>query len=114
MANKKNDFDLQKTTKGANALKKYTDKATKKERKTYTKAEELDAMENMKTSGLKGVKMPRMNLAFKPSVYEYLNTVCAHNGMTRTQFINALIESNMKENKKLYEKIKEDKDQFKI
>ena len=44
---------------------------TRKQRRTYTDTEALEAMQEMQTSGRKGVKLPRINMAFTPDNYTF-------------------------------------------
>lgn len=106
----KKDFfkEEEATSKALETLNKVSGGKKRKTRTDeYTEAEKQDAMESMQTSGKKGVKLPRMNLAFKPSNYDYLTTICASTGTTKTQFINKLIEESLNKNKKLYEQLKQ-------
>lgn len=77
---------------------------TRKERKTYTEEEQKKAMNEMRTSGRKGVKMPRINMAFSPEVYEYIQTMSRVRGETMTKFINHEMKKSMKENADIYAK----------
>lgn len=63
-----------------------------KDRKTYTEQEIKEAQEQLKTSGRKGAALPRINLAFKPSNYEFVKTAATIYGMNLTEFINYVIE----------------------
>ena len=73
----------------------------KKKRKArkddYTDEEIKAALYKMRTNGLKGVKLPRINLAFRPDIYEFTRTMAAAAGMNYTAFINMILEQYMNE-----------------
>lgn len=77
-----------------------------KETPRYSKAQQLDYMERFETSGKKGVKLPRINLAFKPSVYEYVHTMAEVSGVSMTMFVNKVLEDHMQKNETIYEAAK--------
>lgn len=56
----------------------------------------------------KATKEPkrRVNMEFKMSNYEYAQTMAGLKKQNFTEFINSLIEQNMKENEALYNQIK--------
>lgn len=70
------------------------DKKKRGPRRTYTEQEAQEIAETMKTSGRKGVKLPRVNFAFSPSNYEYVCTMSRVSGMNMTEFINAVIKEH--------------------
>lgn len=63
----------------------------RKERKTYTAQEAEEFLQDMRTAGHKGVKLPRINLAFSPEVYDYVKTMSKAAGLTYTEFINRIL-----------------------
>lgn len=73
-----------------------------KERKTYTEQEKREYLDTLKTAGRKGVKLPRINLAFTPDNYDYIQTMARVNGQTLTMFINNVIHKSMIENEEIY------------
>lgn len=77
---------------------------TRKARKTYSEEEAAAFLEEGHTSGRKGVKLPRINVAFKPSVYEYISTMARVRGETMTDFINLVLEKHMDDNQEIYKK----------
>lgn len=79
----------------------------RKERKTYTEQEKQEIMETLKTSGRKGCKLPRINLAFSPALYEYVSIMSRVRGETLTAFVNLAIKEHMENHKDLYDKAKE-------
>ena len=97
--------EAEKTTSKTAAASKA--KTGTKPRKTYTEAETLEALESLKTSGKKGVALPRKNLALTPSNFDYVNTMAAMQGISVTEFINNLIkkDSETGENAKAYKQI---------
>ena len=61
-------------------------------------------MQRFKTSGHKGVKLPRINVAFAPDTYEYIQTMAQVRGETMTRFIDHIIRRSMEENAETYAK----------
>lgn len=108
---KVNTDPMYKTVQEATADAQETVK-TRKERKTYTAAEEQEFLENRQTSGHKGVKLPRINMAFSPELYDYIRTVSMARGQTMTDFLNHIVEKSMEENREIYEKALEFRNSF--
>lgn len=75
-----------------------------KPRKTYSEEETLEALESMRSSGRKGVKLPRINLAFTPSNYEFIKTMAQVRGQSLTEFVNDMLEEIRIEHADVYEK----------
>lgn len=84
----------------------------RKERKTYTEQEAAEALEKMNTSGKKGVKLPRINLAFSPSNYEYIKTMSQVRGQSATDFVNDIIKKDLESHAELYKKAVEFREMF--
>ena len=61
-----------------------------KERKTYDAQEAAEYANKLNTSGRKGLKLPRVNLALAPDMYDYVKTMSKISGMTYTEFIDKL------------------------
>lgn len=80
------------------------EKKPRKERRTHTDAEAVEFMQNMRTSGHKGVKLPRINLAFAPDCYEYIQIMSRVRGENMTDFINIVIREHMRNHADMYEK----------
>lgn len=97
----------QETPKAQKAPK--TQKAHK-ERKTYDTQEAAEFMRDLKTAGRKGVKLPRVNLAFAPEVYDYVKTMSKISGLTYTEFINKILSDHMKSHGETYKKALEIRD----
>lgn len=74
-----------------------------KPRKTYTDKEAAELMQEMKTTGHKGVKLPRINLAFSPEVYDYVKTMSKAAGMTYTEFINKILQAHKEKHAATYQ-----------
>lgn len=81
-------------------------------RRTYSEQEAREIGETMKTSGRKGCGLPRVNFAFKPSIYEYVNTMARVSGISMTEFINKVLEDHMQEHQELYNKALEFRNQL--
>lgn len=76
----------------------------KKERKTYSEKERQEIMRTLKTAGYKGCKLPRINLAFAPDVYDYISTMSQVRGQTMTAFVDHVLRKSMQENAEIYAK----------
>ena len=79
----------------------------RKPRKEYTEQEAREIAETMHTTGKKGVKLPRINLAFSPSNYEYIQIMSRVRGENLTQFINKIIAEHKEQHMDIYEKAQE-------
>jgi hypothetical protein len=79
----------------------------RKPRKEYTEQEAAEIAETMHTTGKKGVKLPRINLAFSPSNYEYIQIMSRVRGENLTQFINKIIAEHKEQHMDIYEKAQE-------
>lgn len=67
---------------------------TRKERKGYTAQEIEDFANNMQTAGRKGMKLPRMNIAFAPDLHDYVKTMSRATGLTYSEFINHILKAH--------------------
>ena len=76
----------------------------RKERKTYTAEEKKEFLDTLKTAGHKGCKLPRINLAFSPEVYDYVRTMSKVSGVTLTEFVNKILQQSLEDNRAVYEK----------
>ena len=56
--------------------------------------------------------MPRVNFAFRPSIYEYVTVMARVSGMNMTEFINKVLEDHMQEHMDLYNKALEFRDKL--
>lgn len=102
----KKDFSNVNTGRVYNAIAEATaePEQTRKERKTYTEQEAAEFLQDMKTTGRKGVRLPRINLAFRPDVYAFINTMARVRGETLTDFVNVVLAEYMDEHRDIYEK----------
>lgn len=80
------------------------EKVKYKDRRTYTADEAREAMETLRTNGMKGVKLPRINLAFTPSNYDFVQTMARVRGETMTDFVNHIMSEARERHADLYEK----------
>ena len=74
------------------ATQENTDK--RKTRKTYTAQETAEFLQERKTAGRKGAKLPRLNCAFSPDLYDYIKTMAHASGLSYTDFINLVLEQH--------------------
>ena len=67
-------------------------------------AEEIEqARMEGRTQGRAGYTSNRINMAFRPDVYEFIQTMARVRGETMTKFVNHLIEQAMKEHDDIYQ-----------
>lgn len=103
----KKDFSNINTNRVYGAIAAATEDTSRKkykDRKTYTEEEALEALESLKTSGKKGVKLPRINLAFTPANYEFIKTMAQVRGQNLTEFINDIIAEARTTHSETYQK----------
>lgn len=72
-------------------------------RKTYTEQETAEILQTLNTAGKKGVKLPRINLAFTQTNYDYISTMSRAAGLNLTEFVNKIIDGHREDHAKLYE-----------
>lgn len=89
-----------------------TGKEQAKERKTYSPEETAQFLAELKTAGRKGVKLPRINMAFAPDLYDYVRTMSKVTGQTLTEFVNLIVRQYMLEHSDLYEQAKAFRDKL--
>jgi predicted DNA binding CopG/RHH family protein len=58
------------------------------------------------TQGRKGKKLPRVNMAFSESNFEYLHLISRIEGVSLTEYVNRLIEKDMKSKNGIIEEAK--------
>lgn len=75
-----------------------------KARKTYTKQEAAEALDSLQTSGKKGLKLPRINLAFTPANYEFIKIMAQVRGQNLTEFVNDMLQEARESHADLYNK----------
>ena len=73
---------------------------TRREWDEETGAEYLDSLE---TAGRKGLKLARINMAFSPDNYQYIQVMSKACGESLTQFVNRIIKLSRENNAEAYE-----------
>ena len=73
-----------------------------KDRKTYDAQEAAEFAQALNTSGRKGLKLPRINLALAPDMHDYVKVMSKITGMTYTEFIDKLLRDHKAEHGDLY------------
>jgi hypothetical protein len=76
----------------------------RKERKTYTDEEARALQMDMNTTGRKGVRMKRLNIAVTPDVSEYIYTMSRVSGETLSMFIVRALREHMDAHADIYKK----------
>lgn len=76
----------------------------RKARKTYNAQETQELLESLNTTGRKGVKLPRINLALTPSAHDYVKVMSKISGQTYAEFINKIISEHMEKHGDVYKK----------
>ncbi len=85
----------------------------RKPRKRYTEEEARAILEEGRnTRGLGGVHVPRINMAFTPSNYDFITTLARMRGETYTDFVNHLVDITREKYKEQYELAKKLKNSF--
>lgn len=75
-----------------------------KPRREYTEQEKQQYMQQGKTTGRKGLKMPRINLAFAPDIYEYIQIMSRVTGQSMTDYVNTILRQYMEDHQDIYKK----------
>lgn len=75
-----------------------------KPRRTYNAEEAAEAMESLQTAGKKGVKLPRINLAFTPANYEFCKIMAQVRGQNLTEFVNDILREARETHADIYKK----------
>ncbi len=73
-------------------------------RRTYTEAEAAEIKQTGKTTGKKGVKMDRINMAFAPDLYDFIQVMSRVTGQSMTDFVNLIVRKYMNDHRELYDK----------
>ena len=81
-----------------------TEPKGRKPRRTYSEQETQEALYSRQTSGKKGVKLPRINMAFSPDVYKYVQIMSRVRGESMTDFINIALRQHMEQHRDIYDK----------
>ena len=108
-AAKKKDFSSVDTNPVYDAIAEATGtraggKKKYKPRKTYTEEEAAAVMDNLQTAGRKGIKLPRINLAFTPANYEFVKIMAQVRGQNLTEFVNDMLREARESHADIYEK----------
>ncbi len=82
-----------------------TDAADQQEEQKEQEAQE--ALEALKTQGKKGMKAGRINMAFTPSNMAFIRVMAAIQGISMTQYVNAIIAQEREHNGAAYEAAKQ-------
>ncbi len=69
-------------------------------------AEKETRAKNGRTQGRKGCKLPRINMAFTPENYEFIQHVSHYKMMNLTKFVNYIIDRYREEHAEAYERAK--------
>ncbi len=101
----KKDLTQINTGRVYDTIAEATAQETRKERKTYNEQEAAEILESGKTSGRKGLKIPRMNLGLTPSNAEYIQTMARATGQNMTDFVNGIIKQHRDEHGELYRQV---------
>jgi len=67
----------------------------------------LDAQEDFKTQGRRGMKLPRINMAFTPTNLDFIRVMAGISGQSMTQYVNAVIEAERQRNGEIYQRAKD-------
>lgn len=78
---------------------------TRKPRKTYNAQEAAEYASSLQTAGRKGMKLPRVNLAFSPEIYDYVKTMSKAGGMTYSEFLDKILRDHKEKHADTYQTI---------
>ena len=73
----------------------------------YTEEEAEAFLDTFQSAGRKGLKLPRINMAFSPENYEYIRRMARARGETLTTCLNWMIKEHRDQNQDTYQKILE-------
>lgn len=60
-------------------------------------------LDNLETAGRKGLKLSRINMAFSPDNYQYIQVMSKACGESLTQFVNRIIKLSRENNAEAYQ-----------
>ena len=80
------------------------EKKQKGQQEPASPEEQKERIDSMRTSGRKGCKMPRINVAFSGPNYEFVSIMSRIHGKSLTRYVNDLITAYREEHPDLYEK----------
>ena len=102
------DFSNVNTNPVYDAIAEATQEPQKRRpRREYDEAEAAELAATMKTQGRKGVKMPRINLAFTPENHAYIETMSRIRGESLTTFVNRIIDADREANAEKFKMVLE-------
>lgn len=81
--------------------------SVQEEQKTQVEQNAQEAQEALRTQGRKGMKMPRINMAFSPSNIDFIRVMAAIKGQTMTQYVNSIIDREREEAGEAYQRAKD-------
>lgn len=76
-------------------------------RKTYTDEEKAEYLNTMQTSGRKGVKLKRINFAFRPDIYNYVTIMSRVKGQSLAMFVNDCLQQHMEAHEDIYQQVQD-------
>lgn len=76
----------------------------RKSRRTYSEEESAEYVANGNTSGRKGLKLARINMAFTSENYDFIQTMARVRGETLTSFVNDIVTKCREEHGEVYRK----------
>ena len=76
-----------------------------KDRKEYTEEEAAAFLDSFQSAGRKGVKLPRINVAFQPENYSYIRRMARARGESFTAFLNWLVKEHRDQNQDIYNQV---------
>ena len=103
MPRMKKDFSEFQTENVYSDVEKATTRK-KGQQGTANKAEQEARAEALQTSGRKGCKAVRINMAFTPSNHEFIKVMSRASGRTLTEFTNLVIAAYQREHPEIMEK----------
>ena len=103
----KKDFSTINTGRSTNLMSSIEQATTQHgQQSTASPEEQAQRAADLKTQGRKGCKAVRINTAYTPENYEYVQTMARLHGQSLTAFVNKLIDKHREQNADLYEQIK--------
>lgn len=73
------------------------------QKRTLTEAEKAARMSEMRTQGIEGMRLPRINLALSPENYDFVKVLASASGNTMTRLVNLIIAAYRNEHPGLEE-----------
>lgn len=105
MANRKKDFSqIGRNAALDSQIEQAAEERTPGQQGTATIEEQKERIDAGRTMGRKGCKMPRINMAFTGSNYDFLKTMSRLKGVPLSTYVNNIITQYREEHPGLYEK----------